>query len=346
MRGGDKARACKQFLDSAELTQNTSLFMPVETLTPFALVDISEDQAKLLISTFQSVPKENMLLLILGETIKPAKKSVNVVDKIRNPYHKLLEQPFVKSFPGPKTILFVDPEIPIEGTTPLESIPVVDKQLLESNIETILLLKAGFPLTPVYGPHVGVYYNSIPEEFKSKIEYGQPNVFKQVRKTFTNKKVKVAGLAQGLRRFVFPNAVSVLNVLVDHPGPLLLNSRITSVCYRSFKYILDIRQAFERPTLVLYEYSTPHSGEIKTCNTETSLFSNTLPGPFETCGEFADVNRYYTLRGFPTVKPEHIETVKEGIMKMDQWTNQELQKYIPKKPSGGSKRTKTRRRKH
>lgn len=339
MRGGDKKRACGEFLYAANFTSNASPFIPKEKLTPYAFVDLSTEEASRIITLLKSVPKEHMLILILGETINPDNKEANTVNKILNPYHKLLEQPFVQSFSGPKTVLFFEPELKETG-----EVPVKDKRLINSNIERVVLVKGEFPLSPVYGPHKNVYYNAIPEKFKTKIEYGQPNVFTNVRKTFRNKKVSQAGLAHGLRRFIYPNALAVLNTLVDHPGQLLLNSRITSVCYRSFKYILDMRQAFERPTLVLYEYSEDKYGygPIKSCNTEYTLFSNTLPGPMETCSEYANLDKYYTMRGFPSVKPEHVDTAKEGILKMDKWANEELLKYIPKKPTGG--RRKTRRR--
>jgi hypothetical protein len=135
---------------------------------------------------------------------------------------------------------------------------------------------------------------------------------------------------------------------VEHPAPVFLNSRITSVCYRSFKYILDVRKSLGFLTDVQYEYSRE---EPRTCNTEYPLFTKDPPGPFVKCSNQANINKYYRKWGFNEVRPNQKEFIEASIREMNQWANQEVQTYIPTPPpsveaakEGGKRKTRKRRR--
>ena len=284
------------------------------------------------------------------------------MEKILDKHHKALEQPFVKEFQGSISILAIDPQIHTpEGKDTIEY--PIEKSLKDHGVVTFTGINAKFPLTPIYGPHkrrsisylhtLGV--NGL-KTFSWKLH---ETVKKEVEEAFKEKPPLEPAFA--LRRLIHENALAVLNTLVKHEGPLFITSRITSLCYRSFKYLIDIRAQFGRKTLVRYGYTIPNEkrGGLQQCVSaeEFPLF----PSPFTKCmsekknnkREIQDdiLNTYYMNKNTKNfIKNEtKRERLRKRIILVNEWANQELQKRTPApepKPKGGNRRNKTRKRKY
>ena len=303
MPAEDTTEACRQFLQAAQVDVDLSPFIPRELMTPSVLYDVNTDTKNLLIEVFQSIPSTNLLLLILGEG-RPMK---TLLDRILEPRHDIFNQPIVKEFTGKISLVVIDPELPFD--TLIEKLQV-EEPFLSANVESITLVKSIFPLTPVYGPHKTIDYMSAAAYIKGHpitsanlnsnmmntiAHYQQRNNIKQAIKNYRKqyKRLFPPTYQIALRRMIYPNALDVLNTLVQHPSPLFISSRITRMCYRSFKYLLDMRNRFERKTVVRYEYTKPHGNKILECDA-TPIF----PEPFQTCAPYivakpAELGRLY-----------------------------------------------------
>jgi hypothetical protein len=287
----DTTEACRQFLQAAQVDVDSSTFIPKELMTPSVLYDVNTDTKNLLIEVFQSIPSTNLILLILGEG-RPKK---TLLARILEPRHDVFNQPIVKEFTGKISLIVIDPELPLD--TLVEKLHV-EEPFFSANVDSITLVKSIFPLTPVYGPHKTIDYMSAAAYIKGKpvtsvnltrnmintIEhYQQRNNIKKTIKNYRKqyKRLFPPTYQMALRRMIYPNALDVLNTLVQHPSPLFISSRITRMCYRSFKYLLDMRNRFERQTVVRYEYTKPHGDKILECDA-TPIF----PEPFQTCAPY------------------------------------------------------------
>ena len=339
MNNTAKKKACAQFLQAAAQGEN-SQFIPRENLTPYTLYNIDDSTKDILLRAIHSIPKESLLLIVLGE-------SEDLVAKILDTHHAALEQEFVTTFEGPISILVIDPEIKTsEGQESIEY-PIEDS-LKAHRVMRFTGVKAKFPLTPLYGPHKHM------DQFYVMKQYGATprNVlhYKLNKELFDPiEQIRKMKLSQGMfasRRLIHENALTVLNTLVEHPSPLFISSRITSVCYRSFKYLIDVRAKFGRKTLVRYEYTVPKYGPVNQCVSaeEFSLF----PNPFTKCMSNMNddmLNQYYfnEKRGKPNRSNERRVTLRNKIKEVNEWTDRELAKRIPK---GGKRAKKMRTRKH
>lgn len=334
-----KTKACQQFLQAAQLGYNTSQFIPKENLTPYTLYNTSDSNKDILLSAFAKVDKETLLLLVLGESTK-------LVENLLDETHQVFEQPFVKDFAGNISLVVIDPELRLANSKTIEDAEI-DSRLKEKKVVSLQLVKAKFPLTPLYGPHKHInipYVISMGAHEKNAMTYKQPNQFRNLMKEL--RPFKQRGFYLGLRRLIHDNALVVLNKLVEHPSPLFISSRITSVCYRSFKYLIDVRAAFDRKTLVRYGYTDRHSVEECVSAEDYAVF----PDPFQKCvSNMKNTNfkKYYIndvigRKNFNNTNKTQIRTI---FKQMNQWANQELTKKIPKKQEAGFKRRTRRKRK-
>lgn len=352
-----RKKACAQFLQAAQLGDE-SQFMPRENLTPYALYNSSEINKRIILEALSRVNPSTFLILLLGESnqIIHGSKGTDLTEKILAPAHDIFGQDFVKGFAGKLSILIIDPTLQMKGTEPIEEYPI-DPRLVEKNVVSIQLVKAKFPLSPVYGPHKKISLNVLQTAENKKLGNGgyskflalhQPNAFHKQIQSLTNKKIRFRGLPEGLRRIVHTNTLDVLNGFVSYPSPLFISSRITSLCYRSFKYLIDIRATFGRQTWVRYEYTEPR-GPIQECVSaeEYALF----PNPFEKCEtslEDKNLNShleiYYTNmlnKNFykKRVNATKRNSIRNSIRAMNAWANEEIRKHIP---SGGKRKTRRR----
>jgi hypothetical protein len=324
-----KTKACQQFLQAAHLGYNTSQFIPIENLTPFTLYNTSDTNRDILLSAFAKVNKETLFLLVLGESTK-------LVENLLDETHQVFEQPFVKDFAGNISLVVIDPELRLANSKTIEDAEI-DSRLKEKKVVSLQLVKAKFPLTPIYGPHKQIdypYLSAMGIPSKNALSYKQPNQFKNLETRL--KPFKQRGFFFGLRRLIHENALIVLNKLVEHPSPLFISSRITSVCYRSFKYLIDVRAAFDRKTLVRYGYTDRHSVEECVSAEDYAVF----PDPFQKCVsnmKNANFKKYYIndVIGRKNFNNTNKRTIRTIIKQMNQWANEELTKRIPKKQEAG-----------
>lgn len=372
-------KACKEFHKDADLGEESG-YLPI-TITPFALSNIKEKDKATLLQAIRSVNPETMLILLLGEAnqIIHGSKNVSITNKLLDDYHKLFETPFVREFEGPKSILAIDPGHKLEGGLNIQKYDI-DERLKAYNVVSILLVKSEFPLTPVFGPHkefkfpspvdtftrngkptdekpqkngsVRYYRNFLfPEELnairKSLRRDNQPQVFHNIIKESKTFELP-------LRRRVYSKGMDVLEELVTYPGPLVISSRIKDTCYRSFKYLVDRRALFSRPTKAFYgQTGYP---DVQECVSAENY--SLYPHPFERCREWSTaedkinsyLDRYYFSRFMPsTAKSKSKTKLSPFIRRMNDWANTELERQIlalqrAPPPLGGKRKTRKRRK--
>ena len=335
-----KTKACNQFLQVSNLGFTTSTFKPIENLTPYTLYNTSETNRDILLAAINKVNKETLLLIVLGET-------KNIVENLLDTHHKVFEQPIVKDFAGNISILVIDPELTLPESETIQDAEI-DSKLAEKKVVSMQLVKAKFPLTPVYGPHKEIdipFLTAMGIHYRDANSYKQPNQYKPIRNSLL--KFKQRGFLFGLRRLVHENALLVLNKLVEHPSPLFITSRITSVCYRSFKYLIDVRAQFDRKTIVRYDYTERRADNVQECVPANEYL--VFPDPFRKCvSNMKNTNfeKYYMDKTFGRKNFTNNEkkTIKNLLRQMNQWANEELTKRMPKKQEGGIYKKQTRRR--
>lgn len=335
-----KTKACKQFLQASNLGESTSQFIPIQNLTPYALYNTTNTNRDILLRAIEKVNKDTLLLIVLGE-------SKDIVENLLDTHHKVFEQPLIKDFAGNISILVIDPDVELPNSKTIGD-DEIDPKLEEKKVVSIQLVKAKFPLTPVYGPHKEIdmpLLTTMGVNIKNLNSYKQPNQYKPLRNSL--KKYKQRGFLFGLRRLVHENALTVLNKLVEHPSPLFITSRITSVCYRSFKYLIDVRSQFDRKTVVRYDYTKRRENDVQECvpANEYAIF----PNPFQKCvSDMKNTNfeKYYINKRMGIKKnftKNEKQTIQNVLRQMNQWADEELTKKIPKKQEAGAYKRRTRR---
>ena len=113
MRGGDKKKACDEFLQAAQLGESNSRFIPMENLTPFSLYNSSTENKNKILDALKTIDNTTLLVILLGED-----KIYNLVDDA----HNIFGQEFVTSFPGKISVLSIDPENSDENSSIPESL--------------------------------------------------------------------------------------------------------------------------------------------------------------------------------------------------------------------------------
>ena len=342
MNRNSRQEACNQFLEAANYTKDISNLFPKENLTPYALMNTSNANKDLLLDALKIIPKETLLIIVLGET-SPSKEIL--LEKT----HAIFDQPFIKTFEGHISVLFIDPFLELPEGPEIQAIPI-DDSLRAYNIVNMIGVKAKFPLSPVYGPHkyLDVDYFSNMRNLKNTdamLKFQQPkvlnNIHEQLRSTFKNRVTAPSPAIPAFRRLIHKNTIKVLNDLVEYPSPVFISSRITAICYRSFKYLIDMRAILGKKTLVRYEYTNTWGGPIKTCVSaeEYALF----PDPFTKCKAGMNNNSlkqfYFNTKEKPDLSNENKVLIRKSIHDMDLWANTELQKTLK-----GGRRTMTRKR--
>lgn len=337
-------RACNEFYYGAS---GQTEFIP-DTINPYAIPNIGDTDKDILVEAIQAVDKKTMLILVLGESLDSPKE--NEVKKTLFQEPDIFTQEFVQTFPGKKSILIIDPGHTLSEGKKIEPCKI-HEELLEKNVVSILLVKASFPLTPIFGPHKTVYYGSRrnvvgAEAFTEFLLEDQPNSLKAAKKG-------LYGFLAPLRRKVYGNAVDVLEELVAFPERLMISSRIQKVCYRSFKYLIDIRALLGRETKAFYGRTGQVGIECVTAQ-EFPLF----PGAFRKCRELyasneqkrnAHLDKYYYLA--PSPKSRKRNNVSARLMSfiepMNEWANAELEKRRQavrrNLPKGGKRKTRKRK---
>lgn len=351
-----KQKACEEFFKLADLTESRSEFDPKE-ISPYALYNVNDTDKNTLIRAITSVNHQSLLVIVLGESNVRAHTlmRIELIDKILHPDMNLFSDPLITSFDGPITLLVIDPALDLPPGEQIQSIPV-EERLRERRVTSLVLVDAKFPLTPIYGPHRNIDYSlnksirtanqSNSERRKAFVHLGQPNFFKvRVKSNYPS----AMNLAE--RRIIHSNALDVLGQLIAFPNPIVISSRITSICYRSFKYLIDMRNRYGRQTTAYYGYT--NRGAPEKCEDTFALF----PQPFTKCSytKNENIDKYYYLDSYPAKlrTPVKREEIRKQIIPMNQWANAELNRYIhdenrkeANRTRRGGKRTRQKTRKH
>jgi hypothetical protein len=214
-------------------------YIPANQLTPSAFHDFSDGVVQKWINLMDAVDAingSNLLVVTLGEDME--KKNVENTSKL---YANLLREPtktvFQKYITEHPTQFMGLSVIPTKQTYEIrESEPFVDTAF--NNI--MYTLDGLFPLTPIYGPHP-VYSH---EDYLARKNIGFCNTCKKGNSYLKH------------RRILFPNNIKILNRFVEYTGPLILDSSINDICYRSLLYIADKRKLLKKETHVICGYST------------------------------------------------------------------------------------------
>jgi hypothetical protein len=329
-------KACDEFLAFANIGDNSKL-IPVEQLTPYALYNISNTTRNSLLDAIQDINKDDLLLIILGETNEKIDNRT-FVKNILESAHNLFEQPILKDYDKNITILVIDPTL--DTSREIE----INDTLAAKKVRSIILMNEIFPLTPIFGPHkhfrlpTGAHIDSL-ESFFKRI---QPEFYSTILQDLKKQKAMGPGIHEALRRMIHTNAILVLNELVKHPSPLVISSRITNICYRSFKYLIDIRSYFNRITKVFHGYT--NRGVVYECTSEKEFLL--YPDPFKKCSNYADIDKYYYRKNIgPTSKfnsEEKRKLLRDKIDLMNAWANGELVRHLPR---GGAHQKRTTNKK-
>ena len=344
-RASRKRRACMDFFHDADIGIGSSL--DPRSITPYLLYNITEAEKNTILQAITQINPETLLILVLGEsnTTRHGSSNSSLEEKLLSPLHNMFEDPLISGFDNGITILIIDPAIQLEKDELIGKMEV-SNQLREKHVESIVLVKTKFPLTPVYGPHKEVQN----ADGLTK----QPSFFLRTVKNLARGGA-VAGLPQALRRLIHTNALQTLQAFVDYPQPLFISSRITTILYRSFKYLIDMRAQRGKHTTVYYGYTFERNDrgsirappEIRRNTNNFPLF----PRPFTQCNEDSfltnrHLSQYYNLYRNKTIKKneEWKTRLRAAIHKMDEWANNELESKIP--PAGGKRKTRKNKRKH
>jgi hypothetical protein len=260
------------FYHGSNMTQGTSTYKPENLLTPSALYDFSDETVQKwmeVMDRIDALNTDNLLIVTLGTDIStPSNLFANL---LREPT-KTIFQKYITENPTQFMGLSVFPSDEHKQTYEIrESEPFVDT----SHNNILLSLDGLFPLTPIYGPHP-FYGNG---NYQSEKNTGYCNTCSRTPKT---------------RRILFSNNIKILNRFVNYAGPLILDSGINDICYRSLLYIADKRKTLNKETHVICGYTSKHSVKSYTPG-------NLFPRPFEKCRSYITTPtayaKYYSYPG-------------------------------------------------
>lgn len=240
LKGGDKEKACKQFWYSTMRPGVVGGGLDPPEMAPHSNPNIDESELDEWLAFLPTLKKENLLLIVMGD---PFKKDILQ-------YHNIKNEEFIKSWSGKITVLIVDPMTSDKGE--------IDKSTInldgfDDKIESVYVMKIRFPYSP---------FPTLTEHTSGILLEGSP----------------IMQMHYGL--IPFPYSIKVLNELVKYPSPIFIDSRMASICLRSFKYLIDMRKIKGLQTKAIYEYSSIDVPQV--CNDEYPVF----PRPLTACDYF------------------------------------------------------------
>jgi hypothetical protein len=113
-------------------------------------------------------------------------------------------------------------------------------------------------------------------------------------------------------RQLYFNNLQVIKELIDYNGELIILSNISKNCYRSFKYIIDLRQKCEKKINVIIT----HDEESK-CDHDNFIF----PNAYRNCMDYIPDNWPSRMINFKNIDPKYDKAVKknkESLESVDQ----------------------------
>ena len=244
--GGDLTDACKKYRH-----QGVRPSIP----DPIAIQLIPQTQFNLLKGALETVPLDSILLLKVGAN--DSSSAVDVGSK------------------GKGGTFFVEVPIEASGVTSLKVLPNLDivKRILnyveignENNnttSDTKVYSLSIDPSSPSQYPFDDTSPNAMTSDF-SKINAA-------IDKRMNLNAYFPIGDSEGTDR-------TILNMIVNHPKPLILFNAMGSYCYRSFKYILDNRKLQGRKSVYMGLVDAP---QMASCDINDILY----PNPTETCSQ-------------------------------------------------------------
>jgi hypothetical protein len=113
-------------------------------------------------------------------------------------------------------------------------------------------------------------------------------------------------------RQLYFNNLQVIKELIDYNGELIILSNISHPCYRSFKYIIDLRQKCEKKINVIIT----HDAESK-CDHDNLIF----PNAYKNCMDYIPDNWPSSMIDFKKPNPKYEKAInknKESLKSVDQ----------------------------
>lgn len=278
-KGGDNA--CSMFYEGSQLTQGSSTYVPAHLLTPSALTDFSDEHVLKWMHIMDEVDAmngNNLLIVSLGDDMerKYINNATNLFSTILREPTKTIFQKYIEETPNQFMVVNV---FPSNETSPTFEIHKSGSFTDTPFLNTMLTVDGLFPLTPIYGPHPAYSANNYTKRKNS----GYCNGCRH-----TDPKT---------RRILFSNTIKILKRFIQYAGPLILDSGINTICYRSLLYIADKRKTLGKETHVVCGYTT--NGRPVRTYTPSNLF----PRPFEKCRNYVKTPKAFgTYYAHPSVK--------------------------------------------
>lgn len=198
--------SCRQFFDYYDLkSQGNGMESEIRPINLFDIDTLSKD---LIITEIKKVPENNLLFLIVGFSYIYG-KNIDKIEKILHDYENCIYMLGIE----PDFNRIYDQQHNVARGTDLykdaeKYVFGYFGEKFHDKIKDKKLITAPFPLT-VYGP------DPTKSDFISYV---------RMRNTE-----------------LYLNNLEVLKEIINYNGDVLLLSNITCVCYRAFKYIIDIR---------------------------------------------------------------------------------------------------------
>jgi len=208
-----------------------------------------------------------------------------------------LSEPILTSYKNGMYIIGIDPDPNLNKTSDLSYFNVYKDKILDTK-----LIAADFPL--------GIYNADV---FGGGVGF----------------------LSPGGETHLFLNSLSVLKEIINYNGDVLIISHISGLCYKSLKYILDIRTFLGKQTNVLKSYGD------NVCD-KTPIFTNL----YHSCKDFLPIDKRLPPK-FISIKIA--ERINEKDRLLSEYTKEnfgiETPSIEPIKFSGGFKKSKKYRKK-
>lgn len=252
LKGGDKQEACRQLWEGVSGSGGVG-YSPQE-MAPGLQPDLSLEVLQKWLAFIPSLKKGNLLLFVIGDPF---------YRDILQTKHNVKNDDFIKSWGGKITVINTDlannggsmesysyatqygPKY-VDEKHSRDTFYEIDKSKInlegfEDKIESFFIGNLPFPYTPL----------------SNRTRYTE-----RLSPIYASK--------------VFPKSLALLHELVKHPSPIFIDSSMTGLCFRSFKYLIDIRKKYGRLTKVIAGYT---EGQARKCNDEYPIF----PRPWKAC---------------------------------------------------------------
>jgi hypothetical protein len=270
--------ACEMFYEGSELNSTTSSYLPQSLLTPSAFdkdfSDIHVEKWKEVMKLIQEKNGDNLLIVSLGEDMEKNKrvKGTTLLEDILREPTKGIFHTYIQTNPSPFLFLNVFPSDK-PSFTYRDSGNFTDTE----HTNPFLTFDGSFPLTPIYGPHPSFSRGNTQKN--APFHKNRNEIIRNIRKYGFGNMAEIVFLPR-LRRFLFSNVIKILHLFIQYNGPLVIDSSINNLCYRSLLYISEKRHELGKQTHIICGYTTGYRPVRE--YSPSGLF----PRPFEKCKNY------------------------------------------------------------